>query len=340
VKSFWLFRSNLRQLESYHNYTNLKDFEENCHDFYILQIIWFLRNNIFDEGVVYRLKPKQLVKDIVFDINGKKLIQRFVDDFSECFKYKKPYISFFRGGFQEYDKVVLSNPSFFGLKLYLGAGQRVRPKHGGKYDKILVESEEDNISNSIPFYKTANPKIFRPLDKQKKYDLIWICNFSQSKYKGQKFFIKQIVSSSYLKSLKILHIGNQNKIGEKLCFDNGITNITFSGYLIRSEVNSYLNSGKFGIVTSDINDGCPRVSTEVMSSGTPLIIRDKTRLLNYYTKSGSVIIFKDEDLEKKIKISMENYEDLKTKASENVNEILSMDKICKKNLDLWSEPRV
>ena len=49
MKTFWLFRSNIRNLEYYHQYTNLDEFEKNCHDFYMLLPIWLLRNNYFDE---------------------------------------------------------------------------------------------------------------------------------------------------------------------------------------------------------------------------------------------------------------------------------------------------
>ncbi len=331
----WLFRSNLRELEPYHKYLNLEEFEKECHDFYILQLIWFLRNNKFDEAVVWRLTPKVDQSDIVFDINGKKLIQKFVKDFSQCFIYPKPNVSFFRGGFPEYDRVVSSSPSFFGLKLYLAAGRRVNPKNK-IYDKILVESEKDLRSASfIPFYKTANPLIFKPLNVERpKYDLIWICNFSQLRFKGQDFFFEKVSKSAFLKSLKILHIGNKRVIGSSVCKNMGIQNIRFGGYFTRPEVNLYLNHGKFGIVTSNTIDGCPRVSTEVMCSGTPLILREQTRLLKYYKDFGSVIPFNDSNLEEIVRYCIKNYQALKHKAIKNIDN-LSMDKICTKNLDLW-----
>jgi hypothetical protein len=98
-KIFWLFRANLRQKESYHELKNLEDFKNNCWDWYLIQGIWFLENNIFDEVVIWRLQPKEIQNDLVFVINEKKFIQRWVQNFNEVFNYSKPDISFFRGGF-------------------------------------------------------------------------------------------------------------------------------------------------------------------------------------------------------------------------------------------------
>ena len=191
MRTIWLFRSNILELEYYHKYRDLETFENNCHDFYLLMLIWFLRNDCFDEAIVWRLS-KRKTRDIVFDVNGKKFIQRWVKSFKEVYEYPKPNISLFRGGFPEYDEVVREDFSFFNKKIYLGAGRRLFPQYGGKYDTILLEDERDfNKSyNYLPFYKTANPRIFKSLNfETKKYDLSWICNFTQMRHKGQKFFI-------------------------------------------------------------------------------------------------------------------------------------------------------
>ena len=99
MKDFWLFRTNLRPLEYYHQYKSLENFEKNCHDFYLLMGIWFLKNRMYDNFIVWRLNPKrQKLEDIVFDIDGKKFIQRWVSNFNEVFTYDPPKKSFFRGG--------------------------------------------------------------------------------------------------------------------------------------------------------------------------------------------------------------------------------------------------
>ncbi len=131
MNRFWVFRSNSTNLESYHEYNNLKDFEKNCWDFYLIQGLWILKNTECKEVVIWRL-TKNSSYAIKFKLPcGKIFIQRFVKDFNECFKYPKPGISLFRGGFKVYDDITKKNPNFFGNKLYLGAnGPRRYPCYG------------------------------------------------------------------------------------------------------------------------------------------------------------------------------------------------------------------
>ena len=137
MKRFWLFRSNLTNLETYHQYNNLEDFENNLWDFYLVICLWLLRNTSCKESTVWRL-TKNKSYAIKFQLPGnKKLIQRWVRSFDECYKYPVPDISFFRGGFKEYCDITKREPNKFGIKLYLGASKRKYPIYGGKYDKIL-----------------------------------------------------------------------------------------------------------------------------------------------------------------------------------------------------------
>lgn len=339
MKSFWLFRTNLKQLEYYHKYIDLEEFKQKCHDFYLLQGIWFLENNVFDEIIIWRLVPGKetcFKKEIIFEVNGKQFIQRFVDRFEDCFNYlPRPTVTFFRGGFPEYGKLTRMRTEFFGLTLYCGTGQRVYPEHGGIYNKILVEDNRDiavRNSNTVPFYKTANMQIFKPLIVGQKYDICWPCNFSQLRYKGQEWFIKEVGESTYLQGLKILHVGNKSEIGKKLCQKYKVSNIEFVGYVSRPNLNVLLNQSKLGLVTSNLSDGCPRIVTEIMASGIPLLLRDKTRASFYYCKD--TIVFNSYNIESKIKIAMIKHEVLNKKAIMEL-EKLSMDKICKRNLVHW-----
>lgn len=336
MRRFYLFRSDLRILEKYHQYKNLEDFKKFCWDYYLLQGIYFLENNYFDEVIIWRLQPKRHQSDIIFNINGKLFIQKWVNSLTEVFNYPQPSISFFRGGFKEYDFITKSNPKFFGVKLYLGASKRFIPQYGGKYNKILVESESElkKIPNSIPFYKTGNTEIFKNLNLEKKYDICWPNNFTQIKYKGQDFFISILKSCPYLKSLKIIHVGNSSEIGMRLCKKYNINNIKFKGMVDRVKLNKILNQSKFGLVTSNLNDGCPRISTEILISGTPLIIREHTRLLKYYKYKG-VIEFNDKTINKRIKFSMKHFLKFSDEVLKISKEELSFHKLCKKNIDLW-----
>ncbi len=339
MKSFWLFRSNLRQFESYHKFRTLEEFEKNCWDFYLIQGLWFLRNGYFDEVVIWRLKPNGLEPfSITFDINGKKYIQRFVNDFTECLKEPKPTITFWRGGFKEYDKITSPYNSFFKPgSLYCGTGKRITPQYGGIYDKLLMEDERDfnKKFNCIPFYKTACPSIFNRIKTEPKYDICFPANFVQKTYKGQEFFIREVSKSDYLRNLKIINIGNKPKVGKNMCKKYGVTNIEFGGPKTRFEVNSIFNDSKFGIVCSNRTDGCPRVITEIMSTGTPIFIRDMTRVLKHYKGAGT-IPFKDNEIAKKIEDGFKHYEKFKQLAIENLDRI-SLGTVCEKNYKLWTK---
>ena len=344
----WMFRTNLRPLEYYHRYKHLDEFKSRCHDFYLLMCLWYLENDFVDEVYVWRLKPQieyhryEDVRDIVFNVAGKSFIQKFVSSFYECLdnpKYKevKPTISFFRGGFPEYCAVTKRQPAFFGNSLYLGAGRRVYPQYGGRYRKLLVESDEDlKHSQTFPFFKTANRSIFHPVENRtEKYDLCWICNFSEINFKGQEYFINEVSKSEFLKGIKIIHIGNQPEKGIDLCEKSGVSNINFLGYLTRPEVNKFLNESKLAIITSNENDGSPRVVTEILMSGTPLIIRAKTRLLSFYKERG-VIEFSDSEVDKKIEEGLSRSSNLKKEVLENISNI-SIGNICNINFKLWNQ---
>jgi len=339
----WLFRSNLRPLENYHSIKDLETFKKECHDFYLLQLIWYLENDYIDEAIVWRLRPKdehQTIKNKHWKVNGKWFSQCWVDNFSEALEQNtlSAHFSFFRGGFPEYDKLTKHrNKRKLGIKLYLGAGQRLYPKYGGNYDKFLFEEEVTFGKNTVPFYKTAPPNIFYPKISvgDPLFDICYVANFSQLSYKGQEKFIKQISESKYLQSLRIIHLGNKPEIGTALCNKYNVYNIQFKGWVDRDESNNTINSSKFGLVYSNKTDGSPRVISEILSTGTPLFISDQTRALNYYRCPG-VISFNDADFERVVKIGIEAYPRIKEQMMKSKRRF-SMDLICKRNWEQWNK---
>lgn len=338
MRRFWFFRSNLKELEYYHEYTDLATFNRLCHDYYMLFPLWLLQADHFDEVTVWRLTDKS--KDpIVFDINGKKYIQRWVKNFNKVFDYPVPDMSFFRGGFKEYDMATMAYPERFGYKIYLGAGQRINAQWGGNYDLFLMEDDADLLTNpgTKPFYKTASPHIFYPYKNEKfniPWDICWPCNFTQIKYKGQEKFIRTISENKELQKLKIAHCGNKPEVGKKLCKKYGVTNITFHGLLDKKRLNNMLNFSKLGLNLSNRLDGCPRVSTEILMSGTPLIIHEQTRLMSYYKKRG-VVEVNDNNMTKKIIKALKKYDKLKLEVEAALKDELLFYKTNKKNIDLW-----
>lgn len=337
MRRFWLFRSDIRDLEYYHKFKDLQTFKSNCHDYYMLLPLWFLENNFFDEVIIWRL-TKRPIDDIIFDVGGKKYIQRWVSNLKETFDYPSPEISFWRGGFQVYDNVTKVKPKHFGLKLYLGAGCRIYPQWGGKYDVFLMEDERDFIPDKkcLPFYKTASPEIFKPLLTNNVWDICWPCNFNQIKYKGQLEFIKMIAQRPVLRKYKIIHCGDKPEVGEKLCRKFKVDNIEFRGLVDRPELNKILNASKFGLNLSNLRDGCPRVSTEILMSGTPLFIKDTVRLLKYF-KGRGVIEINDASIVSRLVRGMREYSKIRSNILQAIGNEFSFDAVCKKNIDLWKK---
>lgn len=337
----WLFRSNLRPLEYYHSIQDIETFKKECHDFYVLQLIWYLENDYIDEAIVWRLRPKDEHKTIQnkhWKVNDKWFSQCWVNDLEETLEQNtlSTDFSFFRGGFPEYDKLTNHrNKRKLGTKLYLGAGQRVHPKYGGNYDKYLFEEDVSFGKNTIPFYKTANSNIFNSKTPMEIpiYDICFIANFRQLSYKGQEKFIEQISKSKYLQSLKIVHLGNNPEIGTKLCNKYNVYNIEFKGWVNRDESNKIINKSKFGLVYSNKTDGSPRVISEILSTGTPLFISDQTRVLNYYRCPG-VITFNDIDFERVVKVGIEAYSGIKEQMMKSKRRF-TMDLICRRNWNEW-----
>lgn len=334
MKRFYLIRSNITDLEYYHKYKTLEEFENNCHDFYLLFPLWLIKNNYIDEVIIFRLTNKSR-PNIEFDINGKKFKQVWVHNFIEIGKYPQPIISLWRGGFKEYDEVVKKIK--VGFSMYLGTGKRVYPQFGGNYNIYLQEDLKDYNENynNLPFYKISAPKVFHKRSEDcYSWDICWPCNNTQWKYKGQTEFIEILSKSKLLKKLRIIHCGNQPDKLKKLCEKNNITNIDFLGHIDRMDLSDILKKSRFGLCMSNREDGCPRVVTEILGTGTPLIISEKTRLLPFY-KEGGVIEINSNNAEKQILHNIKNYKTIKNILYNRINTDLNFNSICKKNIDLW-----
>lgn len=333
---FWLFRSNLKNLEYYHQYDNAEEFVKNCHDYYMLFPIWLLQKGYMDKVIVWRLTDKPM-PSINFEINKRTFSQRWVTNFNKVFDFPQPTYTLFRGGFPEYDKLTIQNSDHFGTKLYLGTGKRIYPQYGGKYDVFLQEDVRDinSSKNCLPFYKTASPEIFKPLENTKiKYDLCWPANFTQNKYKGQEFFMNVIGHCPKLKKLRIVHCGNKPEVGRKMAKRFNVTNIKFTGHVDRPTLNRYLNESKLGLCLSNRQDGCPRVATEILMSGTPMVVRKMTRLLPYYSETG-VVGVNDNNIIPKIMGGLAKSHILKSELHEAIKSKLSFNRICQKNISSW-----
>ena len=347
MKILYLFRSNLKNLEYYHSYNTIEDFEKYCHDFYLLMPLEFLKMGVFDKVYIWRLSDKKR-PDIEFKVKNEKgskglFIQKFsLNKFKDVFKYDKPDVSIFRGGFKEYDNLINMNKSFFGKSFYLGASRRFHPSYGGIYDYILYESENDLYDNKKEnykykrFFKTVNPKVFYPIKKNEiLFDVVWPWKYTSDFRKGEKFLLESISKHDGLKQLRFFHCGNEPKKAERLFNKYGVKNIQCEGNYHYLKMVNILNNGFCGLVTSDKEDGCPRLSTEIISCGTPLVIRDKTRILEYYKGDGFLQYYDAESLYNQIIYSIKHYNEIRKKIINRLHNDLSLRKICEMNLKEW-----
>ena len=81
-------------------------------------------------------------------------------------------------------------------------------------------------------------------------------------------------------------------------------------------------------------DECPRVVTEILSSGTPMIIRKMTRLLPYYKETG-VIEVNANNIVRNIMRGVDYWKHYKSELNDVIKTKLSFNTICQKNIDEW-----
>ena len=106
------------------------------------------------------------------------------------------------------------------------------------------------------------------------------------------------------------------------------------GPVDRPILNKILNQSKFGLNVSNLKDGCPRISTEILMSGTPLILRDTVRLLKSYRKKG-VLNVNQENMEFQILSNISFFKKHREVVFDVINHELSFDNVNKKNIDFW-----
>ena len=111
------------------------------------------------------------------------------------------------------------------------------------------------------------------------------------------------------------------------------------GPVDRPTLNEVLNKSEFGLCMSNRVDGCPRISTEILMSGTPLIVRNETRLIDYYKKNGVVEVTLG-NIEKKIMQAFKNYHQLRREVDYAIEHTISFDQICQKNISRWNSIKI
>jgi len=111
------------------------------------------------------------------------------------------------------------------------------------------------------------------------------------------------------------------------------------GEVDRPTLNEVLNKSEFGLCMSNKVDGCPRIVTEILMSGTPLILRNETRLIDSYKKNGVVEVNLG-NIEKKIIRAFQDYHQLRREVEYAIKNTISFDQICRKNISRWNAVKI
>jgi len=219
-----------------------------------------------------------------------------------------PDVIFARGGFPEYDVVMQKYPNAF--KIYYGAGKRFVPQHKfRKYNLIIVDTPQQLAkvrkvcpdSRSELFIKPAADNIFKPVKREKKYDVIFSANAHKAGIKGHDFFLPNCPVD-----LKAIQVGqlSSNKIRKQY------PHIEFTDRVPRCKLPEYYGQSKVAVVCCTNRDSCPRVIPEALACDCPLLILDSTNLWNEkYITPQTGCIASSENFMLKLRDMVKNYKD-------------------------------
>jgi len=241
---------------------------------------------------------------------GKRLV-KYTDNFyerrvSQLALWKptfKPDIIFARGGFNEYDSVLIKFPEAF--KIYYGANaKRYFPSSPFiKYDLILTDSSQQcsEVKKRLPntpttiMIKPAIDTILKPIISTQKYDAVFPANGTQP-FKGHSF-----IWDSKHNDIKLLHLG--------FPFKNAHLNKSISSRRVqRKDIAKEYCSAKVGIVCSDKGyDSCPRVIPEMLCCGVPIVVTTDVNFADHiYITSNTGMVVKREHVWDAVKFIASN----------------------------------
>lgn len=203
----------------------------------------------------------------------KEINEKFIEVWRKNFRYYKHNsldikadVIIERGGFEEYKYVMKHHKAF---KVYYGAGKRYMPERG-RYNLILVDSEwqKNNVKLVYPkanvevFFKPSVDNIFKPDDSEKIYDICYVASIPEDKRKRVKWIYKTCP-----REYKVLQLGFDPKKLKKP------KNFTIER-LDRSIMSDYINKCKIGIVPYTKDDSNPRIISEFIACGVPILVMD------------------------------------------------------------------
>lgn len=221
-----------------------------------------------------------------------RFLERWVPRYAKTVCSFKPDILFARGGFKFMWAEAQRHPTAF--KIHYGAGIRVVPKANKLWNLVLVDTQKQLnacIQNGLTaklWAKPAAENIFKPVEKQIKYDFIYVANWNPNADKGHVLLLPR------LNKYRTLHVGiNREKWKRKF------HNITFTGWIPRKELPRLYAQAKVAVILTRGKDSCPRVIPEALACNTPILVGDTTKIWHEkYINTQTGKLFNIEDFQK------------------------------------------
>jgi len=197
--------------------------------------------------------------------------ERWVDRYAKTKCLFTPDVVFARGGFDFMTVEAARHKS--AVKIYYGAGARAVPPAGGPWDLVFVDTlkqlmaAQNNGYCASLFVKPAADNVFMPMPAEKRYDVIFVANYSKHAYKGHTFVLDA------LKGVPFIHVGISRSKWAKTCPTG-----TFTGWVPRKELPLLYAQAKVAVIHTRGQDSCPRVVPEALACGCPILVSNSTRL--------------------------------------------------------------
>jgi glycosyltransferase involved in cell wall biosynthesis len=145
-----------------------------------------------------------------------------------------------------------------------------------KYDLMLIDTpaQLEAARKAFPkirselFIKPAADNIFKPVEIEKEYDVIFSSNEHKRGIKGHDFILPALP-----KNIKMIQVGISSP---KL--QSRYPNIEFTGWVPRKKIPSLYGKAKVAVVCCTNVDSCPRVIPEAIACNCPLLVLDTVNI--------------------------------------------------------------
>ena len=253
------------------------------------------------------------------------LVERWVSSFKGAKPKFEPDVIFARGGFSQYDPILLGHPKAF--RIYYGAGKRIYPQKGmfSDFDLILNDTPQQAIETMKAFPKAkvrlwtkpAAENIFYPdLDAaDKPYDVIMVGNEDSKGRKGHDLVLGELQNR-----FNVLQVGISSP-----ALRRRYPNVVHAGWIARREIRVKYAMAKISVVACSERDSCPRVVPESLACGCPLLLSSRVNVWREkYIHPAASRLFSESSLSSAVESMIGNIDSFQP--SKYYSETLSMEK--------------